>query len=62
MSISGAELIVRHVKAQGMTTDFFAPGANVDRVHDTLRDSSIQIAVWAPIFPSIGVCHDVHRW
>ncbi|NUA45007.1 Acetolactate synthase, catabolic [Dickeya solani] len=39
---SGAELIVKHLEQQGVNYVFGIPGAKVDRVFDSLVDSSIQ--------------------
>jgi acetolactate synthase-1/2/3 large subunit len=45
MSISGAELVVRHLEAQGVRHVFGVPGAKIDRVYDALLDSRIQTVV-----------------
>jgi acetolactate synthase-1/2/3 large subunit len=45
MSISGAELVVRHIEPQGVRYVFGVPGAKIDRVYDALLDSRIQKAV-----------------
>jgi acetolactate synthase I/II/III large subunit len=45
MSISGAELVVRHLEAQKVTHVFGVPGAKIDRVYDALHDSPIQTVV-----------------
>jgi acetolactate synthase I/II/III large subunit len=45
MSISGAELVVRHLEAQKVKHVFGVPGAKIDRVYDALHDSSIQTVV-----------------
>jgi hypothetical protein len=37
----GAEVLVRNLKAQGVTHVFGVPGAKVDRVFDALLDSGI---------------------
>ncbi|MDE8742760.1 acetolactate synthase AlsS [Pectobacterium polaris] len=39
---SGAELIVKHLEAQGVKHIFGIPGAKIDRVFDELEDSTIQ--------------------
>lgn len=38
----GAELIVKHLEAQGVKHIFGIPGAKIDRVFDELEDSTIQ--------------------
>jgi len=45
MPISGAELVVRHLEAQGVSHVFGVPGAKIDRVYDALLDSRIQTVV-----------------
>jgi acetolactate synthase-1/2/3 large subunit len=45
MSIRGAELVVRHLEAQGVRHVFGVPGAKIDRVYDALLDSPIQTVV-----------------
>src|SRR5580693_5949137 len=45
MSISGAQLVVRHLEAQGVRHVFGVPGAKIDRVYDALIDSRIQTVV-----------------
>lgn len=45
MSISGAELVVRHLEAQGVCHVFGVPGAKIDRVFDALLDSTIETVV-----------------
>ena len=45
MSMSGAELVVRHLEAQGVRHVFGVPGAKIDRVYDALLDSRIQTIV-----------------
>jgi acetolactate synthase-1/2/3 large subunit len=45
MSISGAELVVRHLEAQGVRQVFGVPGAKIDRVYDALLDSTIETVV-----------------
>lgn len=45
MSISGAQLVVRHLEAQGVRHVFGVPGAKIDRVYDALVDSPIQTVV-----------------
>jgi acetolactate synthase I/II/III large subunit len=45
MSITGAELVVRHLEAQKVTHVFGVPGAKIDRVYDALHDSSIRTVV-----------------
>ncbi len=45
MSISGAQLVVRHLEAQGVRHIFGVPGAKIDRVYDALVDSPIQTVV-----------------
>jgi acetolactate synthase I/II/III large subunit len=45
MSISGAELVVRHLEAQGVRHVFGVPGAKIDRVYDALHDSTIKTVV-----------------
>jgi acetolactate synthase-1/2/3 large subunit len=45
MSIRGAELVVRHLEAQGVRHVFGVPGAKVDRVYDALLGSRIQTVV-----------------
>src|SRR5271154_4763039 len=42
MSISGADLVVRHLEAQGVRHVFGVPGAKIDRVYDALLDPRIQ--------------------
>ncbi|KFX06084.1 acetolactate synthase [Pectobacterium betavasculorum] len=39
---SGAELVVKHLEAQGVKHIFGIPGAKIDRVFDALEDSTIQ--------------------
>ena len=41
----GAELVVRHLEAQGVKQVFGIPGAKIDRVFDALEDSSIDTIV-----------------
>src|SRR5262245_31990863 len=41
----GAEVLVRNLKAQGVTHVFGVPGAKVDRVFDALLDSGIETVV-----------------
>ena len=45
MSIRGAELVVRHLEAQGVRHVFGVPGAKIDRVYDALLGSRIQTVV-----------------
>ncbi len=45
MSIGGAQLVVRHLEAQGVRYVFGVPGAKIDRVYDALLDSPIQTVV-----------------
>jgi acetolactate synthase-1/2/3 large subunit len=45
MSITGAELVVRHLEAQGVRHVFGVPGAKIDRVYDALLDSTIETVV-----------------
>jgi acetolactate synthase I/II/III large subunit len=45
MSINGAELVVRHLEAQGVSHVFGVPGAKIDRVCDALAGSRIQTVV-----------------
>jgi acetolactate synthase-1/2/3 large subunit len=45
MSISGADLVVRHLEAQGVHHVFGVSGAKIDRVSDALIDSPIQTVV-----------------
>jgi acetolactate synthase I/II/III large subunit len=45
MSISGADLVVRHLEAQGARHVFGVPGAKIDRVFDALVGSRIQTIV-----------------
>jgi acetolactate synthase I/II/III large subunit len=45
MSIVGAQLVVRHLEAQGVRHVFGVPGAKIDRVFDALLDSPIQTVV-----------------
>ena len=45
MSISGAQLVVKHLEAQNVKYVFGVPGARIDRVYDALIDSSIQTVV-----------------
>jgi acetolactate synthase-1/2/3 large subunit len=45
MSIRGAELVVRHLEAQGVCHVFGVPGAKIDRVYDALLGSRIQTVV-----------------
>jgi acetolactate synthase I/II/III large subunit len=45
MSVNGAQLVVRHLEAQGVRHVFGVPGAKVDRVFDALLDSPIQTVV-----------------
>jgi len=45
MSINGAQLVVRHLEAQGVRHVFGVPGAKIDRVYDALVDSRIQTVV-----------------
>ena len=44
-SITGAELVVRHLEAQGVNHVFGVPSAKIDRVFDALLDSRIQTVV-----------------
>lgn len=41
----GAEILVRNLKAQGVTHVFGVPGAKIDRVYDALLDSGIETVV-----------------
>src|SRR6516165_418198 len=41
----GAEILVRNLKAQGVTRVFGVPGAKIDRVYDALLDSRIETVV-----------------
>src|SRR5215831_2165351 len=41
----GAEILVRNLKAQGVTRIFGVPGAKIDRVYDALHDSKIRTVV-----------------
>ncbi|WP_439829258.1 acetolactate synthase AlsS [Aeromonas veronii] len=41
----GAELVVRHLEAQGVKQVFGIPGAKIDRVFDALEDSPIETIV-----------------
>ena len=41
----GAEILVRNLKAQGVTRIFGVPGAKVDRVFDALLNSGIETVV-----------------
>lgn len=41
----GADLVVRNLEAQGVRHVFGIPGAKVDRVFDSLVDSSIETVV-----------------
>jgi acetolactate synthase-1/2/3 large subunit len=45
MTVSGAQLVVRHLEAQGVRYVFGVPGAKIDHVYDALVDSSIQSVV-----------------
>jgi acetolactate synthase-1/2/3 large subunit len=45
MSMRGAELVVRHLEAQGVSHVFGVPGAKIDRVYDALLDSRIATVV-----------------
>src|SRR5215475_10687142 len=45
MSINGAQLVVRHLEAQGVRHVFGVPGAKIDRVFDALLDSKIETVV-----------------
>jgi acetolactate synthase I/II/III large subunit len=45
MSVSGAELVVRHLEAQRVTHVFGVPGAKIDGVYNALADSPIQTVV-----------------
>jgi len=45
MSSNGAEVVVRHLEAQGVRHVFGVPGAKIDRVYDALLDSRIQTVV-----------------
>src|ERR1700683_898359 len=45
VSINGAELVVRHLEAQGVSHVFGVPGAKIDRVCDALAGSRIQTVV-----------------
>jgi acetolactate synthase-1/2/3 large subunit len=45
MSISGAQLVVRHLEAQNVKYVFGVPGAKIDHVYDALIDGSIQTVV-----------------
>src|SRR6202162_5059814 len=42
---NGAQLVVRALEAQGVTHVFGIPGAKIDKVFDTLVDTSIQTVV-----------------
>lgn len=44
-SRNGAQLVVRHLEAQGVEYVFAIPGAKIDPVFDALRDSSIKTIV-----------------
>ena len=54
MSIRGADLVVRHLEAQGVRHVFGVPGAKIDRVYDALLDSRIQ--------PSAGTPAGISTW
>jgi acetolactate synthase I/II/III large subunit len=43
--VCGAEVLVRNLKAQGVTHVFGIPGAKVDRVYDCLNGSGIETVV-----------------
>src|SRR5277367_6787117 len=45
MSISGADVVVRHLEAQGVRDVFGVSGAKIDRVYDAMIDSPIQTVV-----------------
>jgi hypothetical protein len=45
MSLRGADLVVRHLEAQGVRHVFGVPGAKIDRVFDALLDSRIRTVV-----------------
>ena len=42
---TGAKLLVRSLEAQGVQYVFGVPGARIDRVFDTLLDSTIKTVV-----------------
>jgi acetolactate synthase-1/2/3 large subunit len=42
---TGADVVVEILEAQGTKYVFGVPGAKIDKVFDTLRDSSIQTVV-----------------
>src|ERR1700688_3972611 len=42
---TGADIVVKTLEQQGVKWIFGIPGAKIDKVFDTLRDSSIQTAV-----------------
>lgn len=42
---NGAQIVVRHLEAQGVEYVFAIPGAKIDPVFDALRDSSIKTIV-----------------
>jgi acetolactate synthase I/II/III large subunit len=44
-SHNGAQLVVRHLEAQGVEYVFAIPGAKIDPVFDALRDSNIKTIV-----------------
>lgn len=45
MTVSGADVLVRNLKAQGVERVFGIPGAKVDRVFDVLSESGIETVV-----------------
>ena len=53
MSIRGADLVVRHLEAQGVRHGFVL-GAKIDRVYDALLDPHIQ--------PSAGTPAGISTW
>jgi len=44
-AMTGADVLVRMLEARGTKYVFGVPGAKIDKVFDTLRDSTIQTVV-----------------
>jgi acetolactate synthase-1/2/3 large subunit len=61
MSIRGAELVVRHLEAQGVQYVFGVPGAKIDRVYDALHDSKIETVVCRHEQNAAFIAHGVGR-
>jgi len=53
MSIRGAELVVRHLEAQGVRHVFGVPGAKIDRVYDERKGDIVDIVDIVHLFRDI---------